>query len=156
MVMTILLHDANDLVLHQHGIQLNKLCCNELVYADDTLLLEIDARHLQVCMECIAKVGREYGLSLNWSKVEQINVNCQDMHLYDPDNAHINVKAAMKYLGASLSSDGHIEAEVAQRPWVCSTRVQETETHMESLQYQHQVQIHDLYRLRCAKAFIQS
>ena len=115
MVMTILLHDANDLVLHQHGIQLNKLSCNELVYADDTLLLEIDARHLQVYMECVANVGREYGLSLNWSKVEQINVNCQDMHLYDPDDEHITVKAAMKYLGASLSSDGHIEAEVAQR-----------------------------------------
>jgi len=43
---------------------------------DIILLLEIDARHLQVYMECIAKVGREYGLSLNWSKVEQINLNC--------------------------------------------------------------------------------
>ena len=82
---TILLYDANDLVLRQHGIQLDKLICNELVYADDTLLLEIGARHLQVYMECIAQVGREYGLSLNWSKIEQVNVNCQDMHLYDPD-----------------------------------------------------------------------
>ena len=115
MVMTVLLHDANFSLQNQHGIDLHEMCCNELVYADDTLLIEVDAHHLQKCMECVAEAGATYGLKLNWSKVEQLNVCCSDVCLYDPQGDAIRTKSAMKYLGAQLAADGHLEAEVAQK-----------------------------------------
>ena len=99
MVMTVLLHDANT-VLGGRGVHLTELCCNELVYADDTLLIEVSEHHIQAYMECIAEVGKEYGLSLNWSKLEQINVNCDHKTLYSPAGEEIDVKTPMKYLGA--------------------------------------------------------
>ena len=67
MVMTVLLHDANFSLKHQHGIVLRVVCCNDLVHADDTLLIEVDAHHLQKYMECVAEAGARYGLKLNWS-----------------------------------------------------------------------------------------
>ena len=112
--MTILLHDANTM-LEACGVHLTELCCNELVYADDTLLIGVSAHHIQKYMECIAKVGKEFGLSLNWQKLKQINVNCDDKKLCSPAGEDILVKTSMKYLGAQLAADGHIEAEVAQK-----------------------------------------
>ena len=114
MVMTVLLHDANTM-LEACGVHLTELCCNELVYADDTLLIGVSAQHIQKYMECIADVGKEYGLSLNWQKLEQINVNCDDKKLCSPAGEDIHVKKSMKYLGAQLAADGHIESEVAQK-----------------------------------------
>ena len=94
MVMTVLLHDANAL-LAGRGVRLTELCCNELVYADDTLLIEVSENNIQAYMECIAEVGREFGLALNWKKLEQINVNCEHKVLHSPAG-----EASMKYLGA--------------------------------------------------------
>jgi hypothetical protein len=115
MVMTVLLHDANDMLHQVHGINLRPGCCSELVYADDTLLIDVSTHNLQKYMECIATVGAEYGLKLNWGKVEQMNINCHDMHIHDPAGTPIKVKQHMRYLGAQMNADGHIESEVSQK-----------------------------------------
>ena len=65
MVMNVLLHDANTLLVDDHGVHLNHMCCSELVYADDTLLVGLDTHQLQKYMECIAQVGGHFGLALN-------------------------------------------------------------------------------------------
>ena len=70
MVMTVLLHDANTLLVDDHGVHLKHMCCNELVYADDTLLVGVDTHQLQKYLECIAQVGEHFGLALNWTNVE--------------------------------------------------------------------------------------
>ena len=115
MVMTILLHDARDLMREMHHIDLSEIACSDLVYADDTLLVGVSPNHLQKYMECIAQIGSEYGLKLNWRKVEQMNVNCQNMPIHAPTGEEIIVKSRMKYLGAELAADGHIESELAQK-----------------------------------------
>ena len=53
MVMTVLLHDANDLLRDMHHIDLSEMGCSDLVYADDTLLVGVNANYLQKYMECI-------------------------------------------------------------------------------------------------------
>jgi len=114
MLMSILLHDANEL-LKRDNVVLEEADCNELVYADDTLLLGSNTEHLQLYMDYIAQVGKEYGLALNWKKVEQMNINCQNMHIHDALGDHITVKQSIRYLGAQLHANGQLEAEIAQK-----------------------------------------
>eukprot|EP00973_Karenia_brevis_P040855 5653511-Karenia_brevis.AAC.1 len=110
--MTILLHDANGLMQEEYGILSTEEICNELVYADDTLLIGRSAQFLQKYMDCIAKIGRSYGLSLNWRKVEKMDVNVTEQPLYDDMGHQINVKTSLKYLGAQLAANGKLEGEV--------------------------------------------
>ena len=71
-------------------------------------------------MRCIAQVGKTYGLSLNWKKVEQMNINCQGMDIYSSEGDIIQVKNCLKYLGAQLHADGHLESEIAQKLGIAS------------------------------------
>ena len=66
-VMTVLLHDSKALLHNADGL-------SELVYADDTLLLGVDAESLHAFMTHIGTTGREYGLEFNWSKLELLPV----------------------------------------------------------------------------------
>ena len=102
MLMTVLLHDAKNLVEQKISVSPNSFHCDELVYADDTLLLGTDPVYLQTYMRCIAQVGKTYGLSLNWKKVEQMNINCQGMDIYSSEGDIIQVKNCLKYLEAQL------------------------------------------------------
>eukprot|EP00973_Karenia_brevis_P010251 1389236-Karenia_brevis.AAC.1 len=59
--------------------------------------------------------GREYGLILNWKKVEKMDIQCEACNLIDEDGNYIADKNSMKYLGALIVSDGKMESEVAQK-----------------------------------------
>ena len=62
--MTILMKDAKA-DLASRGITLHEECLvHEIVYADDTLLLDADADAVAEFMDCVAAAGRRYGLSL--------------------------------------------------------------------------------------------
>ena len=108
MVMTVLLHDAQSMLQVEYGIVLSDSEINELVYADDTLLVSSNAEVLQKYLQCLASVGRDYGLTLNWSKVEQMNIGDNAEVLIDEDDNCISNKNCMKYLGAQLHVDGRI------------------------------------------------
>ena len=60
------------------------LVCNDLVYADDTLLIDVSGGNVQMYMQVVAECGKQYGLKLNWSKVEQMNINCANVSLKTP------------------------------------------------------------------------
>ena len=66
MVMTVLWHDAKE-KLQTDPVDKLADCTmiNELVYADDTLLIDIDSKILQKFMGTIPEIGREYGLFFN-------------------------------------------------------------------------------------------
>ena len=57
---------------------------DELVYADDTLLVGLEQQHVQAYMECIEAAGKNYGLSFNWRKLEVLQIQCEDK-FYKPD-----------------------------------------------------------------------
>ena len=89
-VMTVLLHDAKRMLEIDQNISLsNQLTCHELLYADDTLLIEVDKRKLEAYMHCIVQCGQKYRFQLNWGEVEQININCEDMLIHQPDGSCI-------------------------------------------------------------------
>ena len=69
----------------------------ESLYADDTLLIGKDPKLIQRYMNVIAEEGKRYGLHLNMSKLEMIQINC-DVRICDPDGQPIKKKDSMKYL----------------------------------------------------------
>ena len=83
----------------------------ESLYADDTLLIGKDPKLIQRYMNVIAEEGKRYGLHLNMSKLEMIQINC-DVRICDPDGQPIKKKDSMKYLGALLHKNGRIDTEL--------------------------------------------
>ena len=82
-----------------------------LLYADDTLLVGSDPSMLQHCMHIIANQGRKYGLKLNNSKLELMQIH-GDATIRDSDGNAIKKKESIKYLGALLHKSGQITAEI--------------------------------------------
>ena len=70
-----LLHDAKVLFKEKgYGQFSDQFLANELVYADDTLIFDTDARVVENYMTCIQDVAAEYGLTFNISKLESLLV----------------------------------------------------------------------------------
>ena len=114
MLMTVLMRDARR-SLQDSGVCLSSgLHVHEILYADDTLLIEADEATAQRFMEAVADAGAVYGLSLNWSKVEALPVGC-DCRILAPDGSAVSTKQQMVYLGSVLSADGKSGSEISRR-----------------------------------------
>ena len=95
-MMSVLMSDAKESLQSKHNIQLSpNLVCHEVLYADDTLLIDIHGSNLQLYMQCIAEEGKSYGLSLNVSKLECMPVRCQT-YLIAEDGSQIQKKKHLK------------------------------------------------------------
>ena len=86
----------------------------ELLYADDTLILGNDSKIIERYIQTIATQGKKYGLSLNMDKLEMIRMNTK-LDIMDPMQNAIPCKQSMRYLGALLSDTGNIRSELGQR-----------------------------------------
>ncbi len=119
-LMTVLLQDAKK-DLQDRGVILSSSClCNELVYADDTLLIDVDDGAIEQFMDCVGKAGAEYGLTFNWKKLEAMAVNTV-ADIQKPDKSFVKVGESMVYLGSLLTVDGHADAEVGRRIGMAKT-----------------------------------
>jgi hypothetical protein len=101
--MSVLMHDARQKLNDDFGIRFPLDKISDLLYADDTLLVGGEAHVLQKYMDCIIGLGLEYGLELNWSKVEMMKVGVQ-ADVLKPDGAPVTVKEALVYLGRSCTA----------------------------------------------------
>ena len=74
-VMTVLMEDAKKQLSETFGdILSSTLPFHELLYADDTLLIDVSGENLERFMTIVAKLGSEYGLKLNWKKIEDLSI----------------------------------------------------------------------------------
>ena len=87
---------------------------NDLLYADDTLLIGCKPHILEKFMAVIADLGKCYGLELNWKKVEAMSSKSSDV-IRGADGYEIDMKESVVYLGASISIDGSISSEISRR-----------------------------------------
>ena len=113
-LMTVLLHDARE-IAPEHGVAgTHGPLVHDIVYADDTLIIDTEPAAAQAAMDSIGHVGAEYGMSFNWSKIEAMPVR---MHaaLRKPDGTTVQSKDAMVYLGSVLSADGRVGSELGRR-----------------------------------------
>lgn len=83
-VMTVLLHDTATQLQQAFPDSQSGLHVDELVYADDTLLVGVSSDHVQAYMECIEAAGKNYGLAFNWRKLGSLSIGCGNP-VYKPD-----------------------------------------------------------------------
>ena len=69
-LMTVLLYDADMDSRSRGRLNLPAALVNDLVYADDTLVLAAEQERAELRMNCIARAGSNYALTFNWKKVE--------------------------------------------------------------------------------------
>ena len=113
-VMTLLVIDARQL-LADLGRELSPdVGVHEILYADDTLLIDTDGGTVQSFMECIEEIGGEYGLRFNLSKLEFIKLRC-DEEVLNSQGQPVSCKDSMVYLGSLLSADGVMDPELSRR-----------------------------------------
>ena len=113
-VMTVLLTDASARCRAESENQSWGDYPHDILYADDTLVIDTDARRAQLYMDCIRAGGEEYGLSFNWKKLECLAVR-HGGTVHKADGAAVTPKASMKYLGSLLTETGRIGTELNQR-----------------------------------------
>ena len=64
--MIVIMHDSTSKLQHLFGDILEApLSVHDLIYADDTLLIDNSAETIQKYMETIISTGMEYGLKIN-------------------------------------------------------------------------------------------
>ena len=98
MMMTVLMHGASKRIDEMFSsTEVPYLVARTLLYADDTLVLEGDEKIVQEYMDTIAEVGKEYGLSFNWSKLELLRVR-HDGHIRLPSGKNVKEKEVMVWL----------------------------------------------------------
>ena len=130
-VMSVLLHDAKDKLSNTLGIHMApELLVHELVYADDTLIMDVDSNRLADFMDCIAEAGAGYGLSFNWKKLEVMPVRTNAV-IKKPDGSQILEKTSMIYLGSMLTH--RIRAGASN--WYSPRRLPNIEAHLEAFDY---------------------
>ena len=112
--MTILLHDAKANLEDKTVLLETNQIIHELLYADDTLLVEANAHNIEEYMRSIEACGKHYGLEFNIKKLEGLPINCEP-EIKDSDGNPIKMKEAITYLGAMLTSDGKVHGELSKR-----------------------------------------
>jgi len=58
-------------------------------------------------MDAVISTGGEYGLQINWEKVDLLGVRCYPK-VQSVNELCINQKESIQYLGALISADGGI------------------------------------------------
>jgi len=115
LAMSVLLKDAEDMFVAEVGHERPPyIICRDILYADDTLILESDARRAERFMHIIAEVGSVYGLALNWMKVKLLRIN-HGGSIIAPTGEPIKVVDSLLYLGATLQKEAHHGAELSRR-----------------------------------------
>ena len=90
------------------------LLCNDLLYADDTMLTSSDARKLQAVLDAVIDEGRRYGLELNWAKTVAMQIH-NDGNIYTPTGDPVQLVDQVVYLGGLLTTQVTAKPEVSRR-----------------------------------------
>ena len=74
MVMTVLMEDARGMMSDEAKAACTKGELEEILFADDTLLMSGNGSHLEEYMAAVEKCGADYGLQVHWGKVHLVPV----------------------------------------------------------------------------------
>ena len=113
-IMTILMTDAKAQLATSAQYQTPPTLVQELLYADDTLLVDVDSTCIQQYMKCVAEQGKVYGLVFNWGKLETLPLNCS-CSIPTPEGGFVKQKERLVYLGSVLCADGSAASELNRR-----------------------------------------
>ncbi|CAE8620602.1 unnamed protein product [Polarella glacialis] len=87
---------------------------NDVLYADDTLLISASEQRLQRHLELIVAEGKAYGMELNWDKTVVMQIRHHG-EIKNQDGVILKCVSQAIYLGGLLTSDGSAISELARR-----------------------------------------
>ena len=111
-VQTVMLHDVfKDAPL---AAEPPNVITQDLLYADDTLLMSQHPGNLESLLARIVDAGRQYGMELNWDKTVHMPIfSCA--RVATPDGDNIKTVREAVYLGGLLTCDGKATREITRR-----------------------------------------
>ena len=112
MVMSVLIADARQNLSDLIGDQMQYV--SEILYADDTLIVDEQEDLAGAYMNCIFAEGQRYGLTFNWENIAMLNINC-NTSITKPDGSLIHSVQSIVYLGSIISADGFHTSELSRR-----------------------------------------
>ena len=112
--MTVLMHDAVNLLSPAARAAYEKGELADLVYADDTLLLGVSSAHMTEYLQAVASAGELYGMELHNGKLQLLNICCTTS-ITKPNGEALEPQAEMHYLGTALAETGRLDSELGRR-----------------------------------------
>ena len=86
----------------------------DVLFADDTLVIGGCGGHVEEYMSSIEECGRECGLQIHWGKVQLVGVFTEQA-LKTPGGAALTPTESMVYLGSTLHASGKYCTEIARK-----------------------------------------
>ena len=87
---------------------------DDVLFADDTLVIGSCGLHVEEYMGAIEGCGREYGLQVHWGKIQVVPI-CSGESLSAPGGQQLENSQSLMYLGSAISSDGRYGTELARK-----------------------------------------
>ena len=91
---------------------------DELLYADDTILISESKEAVQKYLHQIEKESKKYGMNLNKTKCEVLTINGDDP-IFFSDGVRVPPHDRVKYLGCMINDKGDPKQEVNKRISEC-------------------------------------
>ena len=85
-----------------------------MLYADDTLLIGLDASDVEELTSAVEIVGGRFGLKLHWGKTQALSV-CTNIGIKSSDGTLIPKAGSVGYLGGLISEDGRFDSELSRK-----------------------------------------
>ena len=113
-VMTLLMHDARQLLSRSAQDALSKGELSDILYADDTLILGKLSKDVEEYASAVERAGAKYGMKLHWGKTQALCVG--NAHsLKKPDGSFFDNVESLLYLGAVLCRHGRVGSEISRK-----------------------------------------
>ena len=116
LVQTVLLHDVDQRLQEERWkvTEPEYIVCEDVLYADDTMLVSSSPAKLQRKLEVVVDEGRRYGLELNWKKALAMRIH-NASEITTPSGECVRTVETAVYLGGLLSSTAEAKPEVTRR-----------------------------------------
>ena len=92
----------------------NNASFNQILYADDTVLISSSAAALTRYLKELQTVARTYGLNINLDKTKHIQFN-SNRRIFDHNNTPIQTTFFIEYLGVVVEKSHDISTELSHR-----------------------------------------
>jgi hypothetical protein len=100
------------------GVKIGGYNCNNLRYADDTVLIAGNEENLQKMIDTVSRESIKMGLSLNVKKSECMSISKNK----SPPTCNVNINGEpikqvvrFTYLGSTITSDGRCDEDILKR-----------------------------------------
>ena len=113
-VMTVLMSDARGMLSEKAKIACERGELEDVLFADDTLLLGSHGPHVEEYMKTVERAGLEYGLQIHWGKVALVAVG-RNVPVHTPEGKEIKSQESMVYLGSTLHTNGKFTSEISRK-----------------------------------------